>query len=91
MTPVRLIKNEFYEEVKKAYSENVSTDKLNEILGRGRAKKGMFEGDLIKGELEIGQVSSLIQEIKPAAKIIEEILLEFQQSVEDLKNEKFQF
>ncbi len=91
LTPVRLIKNEFYEEVKKAYSENVSTDKLNEILGRGRAKKGMFEGDLIKGELEIGQVSSLIQEIKPAAKIIEEILLEFQQSVEDLKNEKFQF
>jgi enoyl-[acyl-carrier protein] reductase II len=91
LTPVRLIKNEFYEEVKKAYSENVSTDKLNEILGRGRAKKGMFEGDLINGELEIGQVSSLIQEIKPAAKIIEEILLEFQQSVEDLKNEKFQF
>ena len=91
LTPVRLIKNEFYDLVKKAYNENASIDKLNEILGRGRAKKGMFEGDLIDGELEIGQVSSLIEEIKPAQEIVREILEEYHVSRNNFLDEKFNF
>jgi len=91
LTPVRLIKNEFYDLVKKAYNENASIDKLNEILGRGRAKKGMFEGDMIDGELEIGQVSSLIEEIKPAQEIVREILEEYHVSRNNFLDEKFNF
>jgi enoyl-[acyl-carrier protein] reductase II len=77
LTPVRLIKNDFYAQVEAAYQAGASKEKLNELLGRGRAKKGMFEGDLIEGELEIGQVSGLIKEIVPAAQVLEEIVKEF--------------
>lgn len=77
LTPVRLIKNEFYKRVEEAESRCASVDELKEILGRARAKKGMFEGDLEEGELEIGQISSLIKEIKPAAEIINEIVNEY--------------
>lgn len=77
LTPVRLIKNEFYKRVEEAESRCASVDELKEILGRARAKKGMFEGDLIEGELEIGQISSLIKEIKPAAEIVNEIIEEY--------------
>ncbi len=77
LTPVRLIKNDFYAQVEAAYQAGASKEKLNELLGRGRAKKGMFEGDLIEGELEIGQVSGLIKEIVPAAQVVEEIVKEF--------------
>lgn len=77
LTPVRLLKNDFYKLVSRAEQEGASPETLNELLGRGRAKKGMFEGDLSEGELEIGQVSAGIREIMPAAAIVEEIWNEF--------------
>ena len=77
LTPVRLIKNEFYTKVEAAYQAGANKEELNALLGRGRAKKGMFEGDLIEGELEIGQVSGLIKEIVPAAQVVEEMMKEF--------------
>lgn len=73
LTPVRLLKNKFYEQVKLAEMQCASEIELAAILGRGRAKKGMFEGDLKEGELEVGQVCSLIHEIKPASEIVSEI------------------
>jgi len=79
LTPVRLIKNNFYNQVQTAYQNNASAEEMKELLGRGRAKKGMFEGDLIEGELEIGQIAGLINEIKPAAEIVEEIITEYNQ------------
>ena len=81
VTPVRLIKNQFYLEVQKAYAEGASPEKLNELLGRGRAKKGMFLGDLNEGELEIGQVSSMISSIKTAKEVVDEMVLEFKNAV----------
>ena len=78
LTPVRLIKNSFFEEIKKAEENCASIEELTTILGRARAKKGMFEGDLQNGELEIGQVSALINEIKPAAEIVKKIWTEFE-------------
>ncbi len=77
LTPVRLIKNEFYGQVQEAESRGADQEELKTILGRARAKKGMFEGDLAEGELEIGQVVSSINSIKPAADIIHEIWNEF--------------
>ena len=77
LMPVRLLKNDFYRAVEKAEAEGANRAQLMELLGRGRAKKGMFEGDLIEGELEIGQVASYINEIKPAAQIINEVWTEF--------------
>jgi enoyl-[acyl-carrier protein] reductase II len=77
LTPVRLIKNEFYERVQELYKQHGGVDQLEKLLGRGRAKKGMFEGDLFEGELEIGQIAGLIHEIKPATDIVEEIINEF--------------
>ncbi|TVR84214.1 MAG: nitronate monooxygenase [Chitinophagaceae bacterium] len=77
LTPVRLIKNKFYEAVKEAEEACSGKEKLSEILGRARAKKGMFEGDLDEGELEIGQISAQIKSIKPAAEVFKEILEEF--------------
>lgn len=78
LAPVRLIKNKFYRDIQKAYAEGASVQELRTLLGRGRAKRGMFEGDLEEGELEIGQVSALIHDIKPAAKIVEDMLLELE-------------
>ena len=77
LTPVRLLKNEFYNQVKQAESYCVSDEDLTNLLGRGRAKKGMFEGDLVEGELEIGQIAATINSIKPAAEIVQEIWTEF--------------
>lgn len=77
LAPVRLIKNEFYRRVLQAYNEGASVDDLKTLLGRGRAKKGMFEGDLIEGELEIGQVSAIIHKIKPAGDIVKELMNDF--------------
>lgn len=74
LTPVRLIKNAFYEEVQDAYAQNFSKEQLLELLGRGRAKKGMFEGDLVNGELEIGQVSAIINEITTAESVVKELM-----------------
>ncbi len=81
LTPVRMLKNQFYGEIKKAYENHASVSYLAGLLGRGRAKKGMFEGDLNGGELEIGQVSALVNEIIPAAKIVEEIWLQFNEAL----------
>ena len=75
--PVRLLKNKFYENIAAAEAEGANAETLKNILGRGRAKKGMFEGNLEEGELEIGQVSALINEIKPAAEIVKEIWNEY--------------
>ena len=75
--PVRLIKNKFFHEIEEMQLKGASVEELKEKLGRGRAKMGMFEGDLHEGELEIGQVSGIIREIKPAAEILNEIVEEF--------------
>ncbi len=72
-TPVRLIKNHFFHLIQAAENRGASAEELQEILGRGRAKKGMFEGDVEEGELEVGQVSTLINSIQPAAEIVQEI------------------
>ena len=77
LTPVRLIKNKFYLQVQELYKHNSTTDELKEFLGRARAKKGMFEGDMDDGELEIGQIAGLIYKIKPAATIVKEIIGEY--------------
>lgn len=78
LTPVRLLKNDFYNKVKEAEERCASADELKQLLGRGRAKKGMFEGDLSEGELEIGQVSAGINSIQPAAAIVHDIWNEFE-------------
>ena len=77
VTPVRLLKNKFYEQVKAAEDRGANPDELREILGKGKAKKGMFQGELDYGELEIGQVASQIKEIMPARDIVKEIWKEF--------------
>lgn len=89
LTPVRLIKNDFCNRVLEAEKNGASLDELKELLGRARAKKGMFEGDLKEGELEIGQVSGDINEIKPAAEIINEIILDFNKSIKRIANLHF--
>lgn len=77
LTPVRLIKNRFFNQVQAAEKMGASVEELNTLLGRARAKKGMFEGDLEEGELEIGQVSALLNDILPAGKIVNEVWQEF--------------
>lgn len=77
IVPVRLIKNKFYSQIAEAENKGATVEELKELLGKGRAKKGIFEGDLEEGELEIGQVSALIKEIKPAKEIVDEIMKEF--------------
>jgi len=86
LAPVRLIKNKFYNELQDLYQQNPTVEQLKEKLGRARAKKGMFEGDLEQGELEIGQVAGLIHEIKPAVEIVREIITEFEQVKQNLPN-----
>ena len=77
LAPVRMLKNEFYKEVQEAYKKGATAEELKELLGKARAKRGMFEGDLDQGELEIGQVSALIHDIKPAATIVTDMMIEF--------------
>jgi len=78
LAPVRLIKNKFYDDLQELYTKCPTKEEIKELLGRARAKRGMFEGDLIEGELEIGQIAGLIHEIKPVADIIKEIIAEFE-------------
>lgn len=78
LAPVRLIKNKFYNDLQELYAKCPTPDDLKTLLGRARAKKGMFEGDLVEGELEIGQIAGLIHDIKPVKNIIEEIVAEFE-------------
>lgn len=85
VVPVRLLKNKFYEQVRELEAGGASKEELIALLGRGRAKKGMFEGDLEEGELEIGQVAASIRQILPAAEIIEEIWTDFNDALASLK------
>jgi len=86
--PVRLIKNEFFQTIHKMEQEGADAETLKAILGKGRAKMGMFEGDLVKGELEIGQVSSIINEVLPVQTIMENLILEYQQAKARIDNFK---
>lgn len=86
ITPVRLVKNKFYQQVAEAENRSATKEELIQLLGRGRAKKGMFEGDLEEGELEIGQVSTLFNSIKPAGEIVKEVWNECQQSAAEMQN-----
>ncbi len=90
VVPVRLLKNKFAEEIKAAELRGASEEELKQILGRARAKKGMFEGDMEEGELEIGQVSALIHEIKPAAAVVEEMIHEYHIGLQNLERLKIQ-
>lgn len=89
LAPVRLVKNKFFHDVMELYSKCPTTDELKSLLGRARAKKGMFEGDLDEGELEIGQVAGLIHSVKPVKEIITEIITEFNQEKERVKDFRF--
>jgi enoyl-[acyl-carrier protein] reductase II len=91
LTPVRLLKNEFYKTLEQAYNNGTSTAELEQLLGRGRAKKGMFEGDLIEGELEIGQIAGIIDSILPASEVVKEIITEFNQAKLEQNSPKFSF
>ncbi len=86
LAPVRMLKNGFYQQVQEAYSRCATPEELRELLGRARAKRGMFEGDLEEGELEIGQVSAIIHEIKPAARIVREMMEEFEAARKEVAN-----
>ncbi len=77
LTPVRMLKNDFYREIQNAYAKKADEEVLRTLLGRGRSKKGMFEGDLTTGELEIGQASAMIRDVLPAAQIVDEMMIEF--------------
>lgn len=87
LTPVRLIRNKFYEAVQQAEWKGATLDELRTLLGRARAKKGMFEGDLEEGELEIGQVSAIIKDILPASQIVEQIWEEFSEALNQPLNQ----
>ncbi|MEO5775683.1 MAG: nitronate monooxygenase [Flavobacterium sp.] len=89
LAPVRLIKNKFYNEIQDLYSKCPTPDDLKVLLGRARAKKGMFEGDLENGELEIGQIAGLIHEIKSVESIINEVMEEFKIASKDIQNITF--
>jgi enoyl-[acyl-carrier protein] reductase II len=84
--PVRLLRNKFSEEVAKLEEQGADAGKLQDLLGKGRARKGMFEGDTEEGELEIGQISGLINEIKPAGEIINDLISEFNKAIKELQN-----
>ncbi|WP_028891092.1 nitronate monooxygenase family protein [Tenacibaculum sp. 47A_GOM-205m] len=79
LAPVRLVKNKFYQEIQALYQQGPTVEQLKELLGRARAKRGMFEGNLDDGELEIGQIAGLIHEIKPAKEVLEAIVTEYEQ------------
>ena len=87
LSPVRLLKNPFYEQVEALYNQREATpENLRQLLGKGRTKLGMYEGDLKQGELEIGQVSSLIKEVKTVKEVFEELLTEFEQTQQRMAN-----
>jgi enoyl-[acyl-carrier protein] reductase II len=91
LTPVRLLKNDFYQAVKVAEANCATKEELQALLGRGRAKKGMFEGDLVEGELEIGQIAALISAIKPAAQVVAELLEEYRTAKAHLSTTQYDF
>lgn len=89
MAPVRLMNNPFYKKVLDYEVKGASTEDFIELLGKGRAKKGMFEGDLIEGELEIGQVSAMINKIQPVANIMEELIKDFNSIIQNIRDNNF--
>ncbi len=89
LVPVRLLKNKFFDTVAEAEERCASIEELVDLLGRARAKRGMFEGDMDEGELEIGQISGYIHEIKPAAVIVKEIIAEYNLTVEKIGRQKY--
>lgn len=89
LAPVRLIKNKFYQDVQDLYEKCPTKEDLVILLGRARAKKGMFEGDLVEGELEIGQIAGIIHEIKPAGEIIKEMITDFETARKEVLNFDF--
>jgi enoyl-[acyl-carrier protein] reductase II len=91
LAPVRLLKGDFFDAVVKLEESGASIDKLQELLGKGRAKKGMFEGDLKEGELEIGQVASLINDVLPVKQIMANLLQEYYASIQEVSLEKYKF
>lgn len=90
LAPVRLLKNKFYYDIERLYSQGASIEALKTLLGRARAKKGIFEGDLEEGELEIGQISGLINSIETTEDIVKGIVLEYQNCLKDIKKDKFE-
>jgi enoyl-[acyl-carrier protein] reductase II len=86
LAPVRLIMNKFYNDIQELYKTNPSVEDLKTLLGRARAKRGMFEGDLVEGELEIGQISGLFEEIKSAKDIIDDMIHEFEIAKSEIQN-----
>ncbi|MDE5417870.1 nitronate monooxygenase [Labilibaculum sp. DW002] len=91
LAPTRLIKNNFFEQVNEAECRGASPEEMRELLGKGRSKIGMFEGDLEEGELEIGQVSALISKIQPVSEIFNEINTEYKEALTQLQSSKYQF
>ncbi len=89
LVPVRLLKNDFYLQVAQAEADGANRQQLMDLLGKGRAKKGMFNGDLVEGELEIGQIASAIHEVKPASQILNELWTEFLLEKDRLSDLKF--
>ncbi len=89
LAPVRLVKNKFYDEVQSLYQKGTSKEELVTLLGRGRAKKGMFEGDLMEGELEIGQIAGLIHDIKSVEEIITEMISDFEKARKEIAKINF--
>ncbi|HOP45274.1 MAG TPA: nitronate monooxygenase, partial [Flavobacteriales bacterium] len=81
LAPVRLIRNDFFRQVEEAYARCATTEELRMLLGRARAKRGMFEGDMEEGELEIGQVSAAIRDILPAAEVVQRVVAEYREAV----------
>jgi len=86
LTPVRLLRNKFFDEVQRAQNQGATKEELQNLLGKGRAKKGMFEGNLDEGELEIGQVASLIEKVLPVSVIMKNLIKEYQQARIELQN-----
>ena len=91
LAPTRLIKNKFFEQVNEAECRGASPEEMKEILGKGRSKKGMFEGDIEEGELEIGQVGAMIKEIQPVSKIMDQMMAEYKQELEILTSEQSKY
>ena len=89
ITPVRMLKNPFFQKIASLYDGGTDVEELKTTLGRGRAKKGMFEGDLEEGELEIGQIAGLINEVIPAAQIIDNLILEYNQTLKNIKSQNY--
>lgn len=86
LVPVRILRNEFYKKIEEAENRGASTDELKQILGRARAKQGMFEGDMKEGELEIGQIAAAVKKIQPVSEIVKEIITEFNEAKKEIES-----